>query len=678
MKSNWLRIALSLCVLYPVSVCIGDTSSPPPVSPSPEVFKPLVLLNSLEQGIDNSFSFKTRRVGFVVGDGSLIVTAEHCIDDFRTMPAPSSSRSLFAISPYYGDIFPVEIVAYDDVADVAVLKATWPSHPAFALAEPGDLQPGDSSLIPSIPPIRDTEQHINTHFLLEQLTVERIDHKALDKAILFTRDGLIQRGWSGSPILLQDSQSVTGVMCQLRQHTVSRAVFFKKKILKAAGCHVQSLLKLLRAHDLDQAALGVPPTDLPDIPDGVTVFGHVQDTFSALFADDVSEAMTHIQQAIDARPNSAYLHFLLGHVASAQKDETEQEGKRLLQLKEDSMARALALAPEDPHILAVYANHLNKGSKRELAQEYSLASLDHDPNNSLALYVQLLLKHENDPQQAAIYGQRLTDAEPNNTMAWFYTSKALLSRNQPEEALHAAQQAVVTDPNGLIRGALAEAFVVLDRLEEAQTAYEYMAHKCQCENCWFQYARFLIHHLPAQADAAQQALDTARSCAKKRGIPPRALDQLQIQIQKRTDPNQAQAQLESWLEQDPNDGDTWWRLADILRVKGQYEEAAHAAQKAVTLDPNNIYTPRLADCLAKAGQAESARAVYDSMVQAHPERPRYWYYYAKYLQETNRPRLARAAFDRIGSGSDRKWRVSQKDRDELLEKIIESEQASDG
>ena len=110
-------------------------------------------------------------------------------------------------------------------------------------------------------------------------------------------------------------------------------------------------------------------------------------------------------------------------------------------------------------------------------------------------------------------------------------------------------------------------------------------------------------------------------------------------------------------------------------MKQQYREAARAAQKAVDLDPDNIYMPRLADCLTKAGDPESAEAVYDTMLKQHPERPRYWYYYAKYLQEANETRLARTAFDRMGANSGRMWRVSQKERDELEDKIVRSEQA---
>ena len=668
------RVTLYFILFCTVRVGSGETSLPSSISPSSEYFKPLVLLSSVDKGADSHFSFQYLRVGFVIGDGTLILTAEHCIDDFLAPSSPSSSRRLFAISPYYGDIFPVEILAYDDMADVAVLRAVWPTHPAFALAEPNSLQSGDTSVIPSVPPFKDDQQQINTDFLFEQLTVDRIDHQEPDKAILFTKDGLIKRGWSGSPILLQDTQQVTGVMCQIRGHKETIALFFKRTVLKAAGCHIQSILKLVRANHLEDSALAVPPPAArPDIPDSAVVFGHIQNTFNALVGHDLPTALTHIQQAANKRPNSAYLHLWLAHIASAQEHKTEEQEETLLQLAYASLDTALALAPEDPHILAVNGSIFKKRNKPDLARQFSQAALNQDPNDALALYTLLLLSM-NDPNQAVAYGQRLTAIEPNNTMAWFRTSMALLNDRRPEEALVAAQRTVAIDPNGLIREPLAKALTALDRIEEAQVEFEFMTRKCTCANCWFRYASFLLNHQPDQVEKAQLALDTARTEKKRNGMTDRKLDVLQIQIHKQADPNQALVLLRSWLEQDPNNGDTWWRLADILRTKEQYEKAAEAAQKAVSLDPNNVYRPRLADCLAKAGHQEAAQDVFDTMLELHPERPRHWFFYAKYLQESHKPDLARRALDHIDAESKHPWRVSQKERDDLLDEITQSEQ----
>ena len=674
MKSRFVGITphiLFLCLVLP---CMGQPPAPSGVDTSPAHGKPLVLLSSMDHRANGEISFQLPKMGFAVGDGTLIVTAEHCIDSFLAQPPHSTSRQLVAISPYYGDIFPVRMLAFDDAADVAILEASWQSHPAFALAEPSDIHAGDTVMIPSRPQFTNDEQQINKQFFLEHLTVERIDHEEPDDAILFTKAGLIKPGWSGSPIVLRDSRKVAGVMCLLKYSTKTRALFFKTKTLKAAGCHIDSIRRLVQDHDLQDAAMAVQPTWAPDIRHSETTFEKIQDAFNALLAKDMPTALTRMQRSAEARPNSAYLQLWLANIASAQAPDTEEEKKAANQLAETALDTALLLAPEDPHILAVAGTILSKHHKMASAKAHSLAALAQDPNNSLALYTQLILGHGRDPNRAAAYGQRLTDSEPNNTMAWFYTSTALFNDSRPEEALHAAQQAVATDPNGLIREALAKALVALDRIDEAQDEFKFMTENCECEKCWYQYARFLVRHRSDQAVEAQHALDAARSSSRKRSVPPKRLDQLQIEIYKHTDPNQALALLHSWLDEDPNEADTWWRLADILRTKAHYEEAAEAAQKAVDLAPDSFYRPRLADCLAKAGDSDSAQAVFDTMLERHPERPRYWYYYAKYLQESHKPDLARIALERTDAKAGLSWQVSQKERDDLLAEIAQTEQ----
>jgi tetratricopeptide (TPR) repeat protein len=623
----------------------------------------------MDQDMNGSFSFHLLKMGFAVGDGTLILTAEHCIDSFRNAPAHSSSRRLFAVSPFYGDIFPVKILAWDEETDVAILKAAWPIHPAFALAGPNDLRAGAATLIPSRPQFENAEHQINKQSFLDHLTIERISHKKPDEAILFTSAGLVKPGWSGSPILLEDSKKVAGVMCLLKYRTKRRALFFKQKVSRAAGCHVQSIHDLIEANHLGDAAQANLSEFPVTLPDSDAVFGHIQDTFNTVIAKNWPSALVHMQEAVKARPHSAYLHVWLAFLASAQDNQTDEDKESCRQLTEAALEKAIALAPKDPHILAVAGSVFNKPRKRDKATACTKAALAQDPNNALALYSQLVLLHGSDPNEAVTYGRRLTAVEPKNTMAWFYISTALLNGHQPEEALRAAQQAAATDPNALVRTALAKALVSLDRIDEARAAYEFQARRCGCENCWYQYADFLIRHYPKEGLHAQKALDAARTASKKKGLTPRQLDQLQVSIFNKTDPNQGERMLRSWLATDPNNADTWWRLADILRTREQYKEAARAAQKAVDLDPNNVYLPRLADCLTKAGDPASAEAVYDVMLERHPERPRYWFYYARHLLDQDKPELALEAITHMDSYPKSPWRVSKKERDDLLYKI---------
>ncbi len=581
-----------------------------------ELLDPIVLVGCMDYTARGKFSLEMPRMGFAIGDGTLIVTAEHCVDSFRDPAPPSSSRLVFAISPYYGDIYPLRLLASDDRADVALLQADWASHPAFDLADPCDLHPDETLWIPSIPQfIKD--KHLNTTAYLETLCVEHIDYLSETPSIRFTQKGRIEPGWSGSPVILPTSHKIAGLMVKITGTPQRRALFFKRMVYKGFACHVEAIPNLLNTQGLALPEYPHPPIRPADA-NSKAALSDIQGALNALLVSDLYETTDHLKKSVALRPDSAYLHLWLATFMDflEENDKNEQD-------IECPLMTAIQRRPKDPHILAVSA-HLLKGlNKPEQAQQYAQEALIQDPNNALALYTQLTLLQDKDPDQAVQWGRRLIDLEPNNAMACFYTSMALLNYD-PEEALHVAQQAVAIDPNGVLRNPMARAFAALHRNDEALVEYRYMTEHCGCESCWYQYCRFLTEQYPDRISEAQNALDQARSTSKKKGLPSNHFDTLQVNIYKQSDPNQAMTFLETKLDQDPNDAHTWWCLTDVLRQQTKYQEATDAAQKAVDLDPNNSYVPRLANCLTKAGHVTAARTMYDRMLTEHPERSRYW------------------------------------------------------
>ena len=75
-------------------------------------------------------------------------------------------------------------------------------------------------------------------------------------------------------------------------------------------------------------------------------------------------------------------------------------------------------------------------------------------------------------------------------------------------------------------------------------------------------------------------------------------------------------------------------IAGILRTLKKYDEAVEAAQKAVDLCQRfQSYHPRLANCLAKAGELEKAEQIYDDLHKESPDKYSYWFWYAEFLVE---------------------------------------------
>ena len=112
-------------------------------------------------------------------------------------------------------------------------------------------------------------------------------------------------------------------------------------------------------------------------------------------------------------------------------------------------------------------------------------------------------------------------------------------------------------------------------------------------------------------------------------------------------------------------------MAGILRTLGQHEQAVQAASKAVDLYPDSSYRPRLADCLAKAGRLQQAQQTYNEMLTDHPQRPKYWFWYARFLNEyyPQKHEEARQALEKAESASDMVWYVPPEDLTDLRDKI---------
>lgn len=655
-------IFIGLAMIYLAGPCSNQVSAAETVDPNHALLQPIVLLNYIDHTSNGKIILKSMKVGFVIGNGTLILTADHCADDFLEPLPHATSRQIFVVSPYYGDIFPVQFLGRDQQADIALFQAAWDTHPAFALAESNDPQPGDKILIPSLPQFQDSEHHFNNQYLMEQLTIQKIDlDRSVDAIVMNQKE--IQPGWSGSPLLLQNPVRVAGVTCLIQKWSTKKWFFFKKHSEHVTGPHVQSICDLIESLGLSHAAFDTP-SQLPSITDGPEVMAFIHESFNALVSNQINQAVDAIESAAAARPHSAYLHMWLATVTSALPPSDELDSKTQEKQALSQLETALTLAPEDPHILAV-AGQLNRNISKNQARQYNQAALELDPNNTLALYDQLLLLYTTEPNQAVQLGQRLTALDPNFAMAWHYTSEAFLYAHRAEEALASAQQSVALDPNGLIRKPLAHALKYLGRHKEAEQEFIFMTQHCGCDRCWRDYSEFLITSCQDRETDAQTALDEAKATSKKKGLRANSLNQIQFKIYIESDPNQAMALVNTWLEQDPNDAYAWWERAGLLRTQKQYEQAVESAQRAVDLNVKKSYQLRLADCLNKSGQHEQSLQIYQALVEAHPNRTSYWYYYARHLLNNNQADQALEAINHVPLSLNPFSSIKQKDLDQL-------------
>ncbi|MHC4519693.1 MAG: tetratricopeptide repeat protein [Planctomycetota bacterium] len=630
----------------------------------------VVVLGYYDRGRGTA-SVRWPRVAFAIGDGTLLLTAAHCVDDLLDPSARPVSPEAVVISPYYGDAFGFEIVAVDLKADLAVLQAHWPAHPALALAAETESTTAEKLLIVSRPSVRQDEPyHLGRDVRTELLAVIGAEAKRPSQAVQLEGAQQITHGWSGSAIVIPSTGRVAGVLGQINRKTVRRAVFFRIPRVDALGCSVRSVHKLLREHGLEGIAARPAPS-LETIPNGKLGFSLAMDYLEALLNKDTPQAIRVARELVGLRPESVRAHLMLAHGAAVAALDANAPLEESRTLAESSFEKALQVDPNSAHAHAAYANFLlDCGRDSEALARVELA-LSMDPNDPLTQVNRLILLGKIDPGRARAAGEQAVASDPNNPYLWFYHSSTLLKLDQAEQALDAAQRAVDLDPNGLFYSPLADALTALDRLDEAEKHYEHMTQRCACQQCWYKYALFLVHRRKHRLSEATHALEMAEAKAASNRIASRRMIRLKLQLLEKTSPQEAERVARRLLEDSPEDAEYWWYLATILRTQGKHAEAVQAARKAVELNPEERYRPRLANCLGRAGDLDAAQNTYDEMLERHPERPLYWYWYAEFLLDYYTERLdeARAALDRAASPSDSGWAVPAEDLHKLRQQL---------
>ncbi len=621
----------------------------------------IVVLEFVEQNPGSGFAVRWPAVAFAVGDGTLLLTAAHCITDISEGACPTDSTDIVAISPYYGDVFGLETVAIDRRADLAILRAPWPAHPALALADEEELAAAKDMLIVSRP----QAAQINSEIRTERLPLLHSIGGLPNKAIQLKGTKKVAKGWSGSPLVLADSGAVAGITTRLRIRRFRRFRFWKTTRHDALGCAVNSIRALLREHGFDSVA-SRQPGNLELIPEADRGFRLAMDCFTALHGHTSDKLLESSHELAALRAASVQAHLLEALAATACAREPNAPRLRLLEQANASYLKAIEADPNNAHIRAAFCNFLAVGGQDHEALQEAEAALTLDPNDRLAQINRLRLLPFTQARQEA---EQILQHDDGDPYCWFYYANALLGLNEPQKALEAAQQAVDLDPNGLFYGVMAGALAALDRLDEAEENYRLMTERCSCQRCWYNYAGFLVMHRPDQLDEAQQALNVAESKADARRVSQRDMETLKFRLLEKTSPQQAEALARERLDAAADDAATWWHLASILRTQERYDEAVEAAAEAVELDPNGYYRPRLANCLAKTGDLDAARRIYDEMLDRHPERQLYWYWYAEFLADYHPDRIdeARTVLEKTANlpKADRSWSIPASDLAEL-------------
>lgn len=517
--------------------------------------------------------------GFVIGDGSLIATAAHCVD-IENRKQEAMSHGIYVASAYYGDVFPCKLVATDPKLDLALLRPNWSEHPALVLGTEQELASAPELWVASRSfndktAFRNTSpQSIKNRALglarMESLPVKSVGRKKGLSLIKLGDTRFVVGGWSGSPIINPANGHLVGLTIRLRQK-YGLGVFKQRD---AIACGIETIRHFLQKHQMLSQASAPSPTLAP-VPHAAAAY-EILRRFPHTFNSDIETAYHQIQTLVSLRPESPVAHQYAALMAAAFfKREPELESFKAMAI--DHLQQSVTLNNQNPHGLAFAGEHMQQYDHPNEVWRYSQQALSLDPNNELALYNSFLHQRSRDPNLACELARELTHRHPQIGDFWRHYSDILYQLERYPAAVDAAQHAIASNPKGLYGRLLARALEKCGRLDEAQDTFETMIRDCACQSCWLDYANFLLDHRTRNTEGlilAKRAVAAMETSKNRESSSKRRKTRLKL--------------LKAQLALQPDHAKHWYRYAQYLLRHDPNNRAKIEEALTKAADPNNI------------------------------------------------------------------------------------------
>ena len=510
-RTTTIRRSVVLCLW--LTCCLASPASLRAQPPDLDAF--VYILNL---GIrDNKIVYNGLRVGFAVGDGRTILTAAHCVEDFR-----NDNHSLFmplVISRHYGDIFETQIADTDDRNDIALLKTNWKSHPALSIYS-GDrwknagriviagYRPGE--------PARSGDAIISRRVSLKKEKVVRTDGTGR-YAIQLGSVAYPGKGWSGSAFLLPETGEVVGVLSNERY---VRKFFLRRHYI--FGCNPEAIRTLFQRNELSLSAAFGPVVNAG----GAERFDSILRIFDSVLVDDKGKSYEIVKELCLAQPDSYVLHIVAAWILKDPQDEWYYR-------------RAVELAARRAFPHAAYGSYLLNHGRPEQALRRFKAAVAIDPNHMFAQTGRIVSLTLTDPAEAEKEARELIKKWPSNAAFRFDLSRALRSQRKYEQELPVLREAIeLPHPERfkhLYQRHLADSLANNKHYAEAEQVYKIVLEDHPCARCWSAYTSLLIRMGAERAEDARRALAKVKTMNNDNGVPKETIRNFEIAVRRMTE-----------------------------------------------------------------------------------------------------------------------------------------------
>jgi tetratricopeptide (TPR) repeat protein len=495
MKSIGKQVVAAL-LLAAVPRCAW--AGPAEVGPRPEAALVVV--------VGRSFDGLQAGNGFIVGDGTRVVTCEHIVFEKSASGRHRMETFVGVYSPYLGEACDGRIVAADEELDLAVLEVPWQGHPALALADANGVLSARRGRVIGLSATVHRIGQWNAGSSEEDGF--RVDEEERPISFVGVRreeprvvalDGIGQlgHGWSGSPILRAGTATAIGCFSRISKMNVGQGLVMREEAKGPAVSQVPVLLGLAP----DDARLQPARTWLASPEDAHAACSLALRAASLLQPGRHEAALEPARAFVERRPDSALAHKMLAS-ACEHADQVEAARKHY--------RRTLELDPDGLNTQLLYAQflgtHGEPNAARQILEPLWRSGRSHD---LVAISLVNLLGRQEEMDRCLEILDEAVRTHPRNVYLWQQKAACRLQTQGPAAALEPVKRMVELYPErGPFRAGLAQLQEKVGALGEAETNFRKLL-EIEPWNPVVHYwlAEFLSRHRP---QAGREALEVAQ------------------------------------------------------------------------------------------------------------------------------------------------------------------------
>lgn len=476
--------------------------------------------------------------GFVVGDGTLVVTNDHLVYEGSEQGDHRLEGLIGVFSPYLGQACDARILASDEELDLAVLEVPWQGHPGLALADANAVTSAPVARVVGLPAVvkrldnwdaDGTQVEAFTPEEQELPTTLASAGSQAPRVVELKGHGRLGPGWSGSPMLAPGTSVAIGCFGSIGRTGILLWTI-AERAKGPAACQVPRLL----GEHFDGSRLCRADESLKSPEDARDACSLALQASSLLRPDKYASALEPARAFVRLRPESGFGHKMLAY-ASEHVGQTEAA--------RESYRRAVELDPNSLNGRLLYAQflagHGDPNEARQILESLWQAGRSRD---LVAIALVSLWGEQKEFSRCLEILEEATKVNPRNVYLWQQMTACRMRAQGPAAAVEPLTRAVELCPErGPLRGSLAHLLETTGALDEAETHFRKLL-EVEPRNpvVYYWLAEFLLKHRPQAAAEALQTAEKMLDLPPRVSLPPEKMKELTAEIRRRMESSSEQ------------------------------------------------------------------------------------------------------------------------------------------